>query len=74
LREQVQGELVRVESALTQLEETMKKTVKKLVLTKETVRSLDYREMMKEAVGGYTQISCMWACFATKQVQSECAP
>ncbi len=51
----------------------MKKT-KKLVLSKETVRSLSDGEMMKEVAGAYTNISCQGACFATKQVQSECAP
>jgi hypothetical protein len=50
----------------------MKKKTKKLVLAKETVRSLGDREMMKEAVGGITQISCATPCFPTRGVNSTC--
>jgi hypothetical protein len=49
-----------------------KKLMKKLVLSKETLRDLSDKEMMKEVVGGATQVSCMWACFATRVAGSNC--
>ncbi|HEX2224228.1 MAG TPA: class I lanthipeptide [Thermoanaerobaculia bacterium] len=48
----------------------MKKQMKKLKLAKETLRSLSEGDA-KEVVGGITNPTCQWACFATEH-QSTC--